>query len=312
MKKGIWWIVIICFVFLLTACGSNATSENTNTDSNTPESTVIDSEESPEEQSSENATEQEEKNVTEENEKKNKESQQPTEKLTAKSILEQAAEVMADISSFALELESIRESSDLGQTTTTIQLEMNYEEPMTMHQVITTQSPDMPDGSIEMYLATNGVFMYEKSQSMWFKLPEQAQSQGNLTFDPRGQTNHTLDFIDDYQLEETSDTYILTLTGNTDRYKQYVADELSTINQDIATSLTFDDYSELVLDSFTMKIVIDKNTMYQREYFYEYRIKYDAIESTETYERITMKFDKINEIDPITVPEDIVQSAQSF
>lgn len=297
--KRLFTFVLLC-LFALGACSEDSSSE----DPKDSETTV--------EETNDEATSGEE-----DEEKKSKEEDQTAgadSQVTGKAeqILRKSAEAMAGTTSFLAEGEVIETTTMNGQEETeetTLSVKMVLDEFTQMHtQMNTTSSLDGDDES-EMYMGEN--VMYMKSEGQWFSMP--LNSDNGESFEMfKGLDGEMLEeYLNQsqwFEVEDNGDHYLLTFNGDEEQYKSVVLGASEEVLGD-----TLKEHYDNMKISGTYEMKIDKDTYFMTGYVTEYEASTSGeIGEMETYHKSTYTISNMNEYDTITVPEEVVEQAQSF
>lgn len=293
MKK-LFFIVLLC-VGILGACSEESADEDPKESESTVEET--------------SDTESKENKSTEEEQTADTESKVAGD---ANQILKKSAETMAGIKSFLAEGEIIENTTMNGQEETeetTLSVKMILDEFTQMHMQMNTTSNLNGAENSEMYMGES--MMYMKSEGQWFSMP--LNSDNGESFELfKGLDGEMLEeYLNQsewFEVEDNGDHYLLTFNGDEEQYKSVVLGATEEVLGD-----TLKEHFENMKISGTYEMEIDKDTYFMTGYATEYEASTSGeIGEVETYHKSTYKISNIDEYDTITVPEEVVEQAQSF
>lgn len=189
-------------------------------------------------------------------------------------------------------------------------------EPLAFYQNMSMESSDIDQKmKMESYMTEEGFFMYSEEFGQWMKLPndmyKELSSLSNMEQDPSGDLEQLKQFADDFKIEETSSSYILTLKASGEKFTDFVKEQVKETMPDLAAE--DDIFANMSFKEVSYLYEIDKKT--------HYPVKLDMIMDVtfaDSGEEIALKMDmkgtysKFNEIDGITVPQDVLQTAQEM
>lgn len=189
-------------------------------------------------------------------------------------------------------------------------------EPLAMHQNMKMDMGEMGKMDMELYMNESGFFMHDPESGQWIKMPKDMYDE--MMAGMGGETDPTLDmkmfneFKDDFKFEQTDDEYILTLSASGDKFSGLMKELMgSALPADM--DMTEEDAQMLEnMDVKSLEVVmyIDKETFYTNAFDLDMDM---TMKIEEEEMRIVQKMKsvitKINEIDEIVVPQEVIDGA---
>lgn len=295
MRKLIGILFIICLL-LLTACGGNDIStEESGTDGETAQT-----DESVENETSDDeVTEADESTDPQEKDEDNKPS-------GAKAILEEVAVAMGEVRGMALEGE-VKSKTEIAGIITNETSEISGVvtlDPYTQHLIGQTKS-DM-DGTMkmEMYTADQETYIFDPS-SGWIVMSLGAEQMAATITDDHFENyskHHEL-----FDLSEDGENHFLSFEASGDIYKEIAYGGL----RDVYGEEAYEDLISMFDDiSGSYHFTVDKQTFRVVSLSYDTEMTmYGTVYSEDSG---TYEYSKFNEVDEVTIPEDVIENAQSF
>ncbi|MDN4606399.1 DUF6612 family protein [Sporosarcina highlanderae] len=242
-------------------------------------------------------------------------------KMTAQEVYSKAMEVSEEQKSMHAVMDINQKMSMPGQgldMDSKIKMDMDMIiDPLAMYQVMSMDmGPEIGAMDMEIYMTESGFYMLDPESAQWIKMPKEMYDE--MMAQMGGETDPTLDmkmfkeFKDDFKFEQTDDEYILTLNASGDKFSGLMKELMgSTFPADMEmTEEEADLLNNMDLKSLDITIYIDKETFYTNAF----DMKMDMtmkIEDEEMHIVQEMKsvITKINEIDEIVVPQEVIDSA---
>ncbi|MBD7983868.1 hypothetical protein H9649_04680 [Sporosarcina sp. Sa2YVA2] len=243
--------------------------------------------------------------------------------MTAQEVYSKAMEVSA-------EQKSMHAVMDIEQNMSIPSEDMNLDskikmdmdmivDPMALHQTMSMDMGEMGATDMELYMTDAGFFMHDAQMDQWIKMPndmyeEMMASMGGET-DPTLDLQMFKDFKDDLKFEQTDDEYILTLNASGDKLNNLVQ-KLIGDAMPIEGAMTEEEqevYDNMNVKSLDLTIYIDKKTFYTNAFDMDMDLTM-KVEEEEMHMVQKMKsvITKINEIDEIVVPKEVLDEAVSL
>ena len=248
--------------------------------------------------------------------------------LTLKQVFDKSLAQSESIKSLNAEVkmsQSIEVPSQNVEMNTVTNMNMDmFVEPLSIYQKGTTStlvpgedsSVQPQEVEIESYMTDKGFFMHHSVSAQWVKLPEdmyeQMMSMSQKQADPSQQLKDLEMFKDDFSFEQTEDMYVLKLSASGDKFNELIKKQVT----ETITAMKLDQENmlkDMNIEKVDYEIFIDKKTFNTSAFNMN-------LEMTVTVEGEEMKmsqdlkstFDKFNEIEPITVPQEVLDKAQEM
>lgn len=244
--------------------------------------------------------------------------------LTLEEVFTKSSEASEDITSLHADMKT-NQLMDMGMEGMEMEIVMDLAmdmtmEPLAFYQVAKTtmvsdEAENMPPMEMEMYLAEEGMFMFEPTMESWLKMPDadvaELESLANQQVtDPAEQLEQLEAFQDDFAFEQNADEYILTLDAAGEEFQELIDQQLETTLGQMEMEVAAPDMS---VNSVSYEIFIDKETFLPNAMNVVMDIDMEAEgESVSIKSDVQSKFSKYNEIEPITVPAEVVEQATAF
>lgn len=238
---------------------------------------------------------------------------------TAEEVYTKAMEQLDALEStaFNLDMEQITDFGEDEITTTKASVTGELiEEPFTMYQngSLTMGSPvtGEMDINIEMYVQDEVVYVYEDFFNNWIKGTMDDLTDIGLEIgeeqSPFSHVEELDQYIEDFTFKQTEDTFSFTLDTKSDAFHQLIIDGIQEFQLDLDES---EDLIELIdINQLDYTFIIDQETfnMLSFEIDFTADITEDeeiiAVEST-----IGAEFSNFNEVDEITIPQEVIDQA---
>src|SRR5690606_3794718 len=189
-------------------------------------------------------------------------------------------------------------------------------EPLSMHQNMKMDMGEMGKMDMELYMNESGFFMNDPESGQWIKMPKDMYDE--MMAQMGGETDPTLDmkmfneFKDDFKFEQTDDEYILTLSASGDKFSSLMK-ELMGSALPAEMDMTEGDAEMLEnMDVKSLEVVmyIDKETFYTNAFDLDMDMTM-KVEEEEMHivQKMKSVISKINEIDEIVVPQEVIDEA---
>ncbi|MCA0984474.1 hypothetical protein LCL89_10510 [Halobacillus yeomjeoni] len=183
-------------------------------------------------------------------------------------------------------------------------------EPMAYHQKVETMGQVM-----KQYYTPDGLYMTLPTKNGWYKAPKEVAEQLNAIDaekqTPVSQLDSLKEFIDEFDLEEKDNYYILSLRSEGEKVKNLV-------DQAMKESLTGGQIPENLMDGVDFK-KLSYSFSIDKETYYPHKMKVDmTFTIDQNGEKVTMNqtidgnYSQFNEIGEISIPEDVKQKAKEI
>ncbi|SDO09861.1 DUF6612 family protein [Alkalicoccus daliensis] len=240
--------------------------------------------------------------------------------LSAEEILQKSSETMEELASYQITSSAEQqmtsaEEEDVYVTTETI---MHLtQQPLTFKEEASIQMTGGVDSlSYTSYFhEEEGLFIEDPMLGGWVQLPEEHLEEilamTNSQLHPEEQLQLFQEYVSDVELETTEEDYIIHLQGETL--------ELQEIMEHLggAAMENFDEMMEMLeeveINSFDFTAHIDKESYYQKEASIILSLTFTENGETMDMEQTTeMSLNNFNEIEEITIPEDVLNNAEKL
>ncbi|WLR57887.1 DUF6612 family protein [Guptibacillus hwajinpoensis] len=235
--------------------------------------------------------------------------------MSATDILKQSNEAMTEIESYSTKT-NMEQSIPLKGETMSISSESEADitlKPFAMHQVVTTESPEEGEVSLESYWTDEG-FYQEDPEKGWIKMPEEL-TQGlkelqSMTM-VEGQMSQAEELGEEMSVEETGEGFVLTYEGDgktlmeasMKMFEESMSGEDSGSMKGLMEQMTIND--------FNYEVTIDKETYYMKQLTMDIDMDMEIEgESMNMTQSMEMSVDNYNGVDEITVPANVIDSAK--
>ncbi|PIC79515.1 hypothetical protein CSV75_09910 [Sporosarcina sp. P18a] len=236
--------------------------------------------------------------------------------LTAGEVMKKAnaaAETQQSMHSDMEILQTLEMGDEKQEITSTIDMDMILE-PLAMRQTMNMQVGG-EEMAIEQYMTEEGFFMKDPQSGSWVKLPDDMYKE--VTGQMAGVTESPVDFsmykeyAEDFTFEETHDEYVLTLEGSGEKFSELLKEMLR--NRPAGTDEAMLEETDMKVEKVDLQFTIDKKTFFTKDFDMDMIMTMDEQGKKVTVtQRIKGIVTKINEIDEIKVPKEIMDSAQEM
>ncbi|MGB2992970.1 MAG: DUF6612 family protein [Paenisporosarcina sp.] len=169
---------------------------------------------------------------------------------------------------------------------------------------------------IESYMTEEGFFMNHSMSQQWVKLPadmyEQMMSMSQKQADPSQQLKDLEMFRDDFSFEQSDDMYVLKLSASGDKFNELIQKQLTETMP--AMELEQENMlKDMNIEKVDYEIFINKKTFNTSAFNMNLEMTV-TVEGEEMKMSQNMKstFDKFNEIEPIKVPQEVLDNAKAM
>ncbi|MGN7386410.1 DUF6612 family protein [Sporosarcina sp. SAFN-015] len=240
--------------------------------------------------------------------------------MTAQEVYSKAMEVSAEQKSMHAVMDIDQKISIPSQELemdSKIKMDMDaIVEPLAMHQKMKMDMGDLGKMDMELYMTDSGFFMNDPESGQWIKMPKDMYDE--MMAQMGGETDPTLDmkmfneFKDDFKFEQTDDEYILTLSASGDKFSGLMKELMgSALPADMEmTEEDADLLNNMDVKSLEVVMYIDKETYYTNAFDLDMDMTM-KVEEEEMHivQKMKSVISKINEIDEIVVPQEILDEA---
>ncbi|MGB5947513.1 DUF6612 family protein [Paenisporosarcina sp.] len=199
-----------------------------------------------------------------------------------------------------------------------------FVDPLSIYQKGTTSttvpgqdtSEQPQEVEIESYMTEEGFFMNHSMSQQWVKLPadmyEQMMSMSQKQADPSQQLKDLEMFRDDFSFEQSDDMYVLKLSASGDKFNELIQKQLTETMP--AMELEQEKMlKDMNIEKVDYEIFIDKKTFNTSAFNMnlEMTVKVEG-EEMKMSQNMKSTFDKFNEIEPIKVPQEVLDNAKAM
>lgn len=234
--------------------------------------------------------------------------------LTAGEVMEKANAASETQHSLHSDME-IKQKIQMGEGThdvdSTISMDMILE-PLAMHQTVNTQL-EGEEVAVEQFITEDGFFMKDPQSGSWMKFEDDMYEQ--ITGQIAGAQESPVDFsmyqeyADDFTFEQTNDEYVLTLKGSGEKFTTLMNDMMKQ-NLPAGADESLLEESDMKVEKVDMKITLDKKTFFTKDFDMDMIMVLEQQgEQAKITQNIKGTMTKINEIEEIKVPKEILESA---
>ncbi|MBB6450365.1 hypothetical protein HNR44_002348 [Geomicrobium halophilum] len=237
----------------------------------------------------------------------------------AEEILERSVEAMSEVYSFALRMETIQEVHFNGggfRTKTESENEVTTE-PFAYYEDTTMVDEDNDEEiHMETYFTEEGFFTHVDE---WVKFPADVESDIRGLSEYQQNPEQYLEMLttqldtDSLEIEENEDHYTITVRGHDEGMLEVAMSIME--NHDNGMGMIIDDIMSVVdVNEVIYEIVIDKETHYYQEFNanVDMNIEVEEGESVTSQQIISTTYESFNEINEITVPEEVIEDAEEI
>ena len=211
----------------------------------------------------------------------------------------------------------IKVPSQEFEMNSTIKMDMDMVmEPLSIYQKMDVDMGEQGKMDVEVYMTDAGFFMNDPESGEWLKLPNEMYEV--MIGQMGGGANPTLDmnmfkeFADDFKFEQTEDAYILKLSASGDKFSELFK---KVATENMPAGVEMNEEQAEVMKNMEVKLLeyeifIDKKTFYTNAF----NMRMDMtmkVEGEEMHidQKVNADISKINEIDKIEVPQEILDNA---
>jgi hypothetical protein len=192
-------------------------------------------------------------------------------------------------------------------------------EPLALHQTMKMSmegdAAEAPKENMTMdsYLTKDGFYMKDSSQNKWMKMPKELSDQivqmSNAQTDPSKQLKDLQQFMDDFKFEQDEKHFILKLTANGQKFQDFLQKQMKEIMPEMLPEEAMNNMS---YDEVKYEIFIDKETFYTTKLnsTVNMTVKVEEGKEMKTQTEMSGTYSDYNEIESITVPKEVVETAE--
>lgn len=243
-------------------------------------------------------------------------------KMTAQEVFDKATVASGEQTSMSADMNIAQLIEVPGQDLTMnskIKMDMDMIiDPLSMYQKMDVDMGEQGAMAMEIYMTEEGFFMNDPESDQWMKLPGEMYEDmlGEVgSADPTLDMTMFQEFVEDFKFEQTDDEYILKLSASGDKFsklfKEIAMDNLpSGVDANVEAAELMENIN---VTSLEYEIFIDKKTFYTNAF----NMKMDMTMLVEGEEmridqKVNAKLSKINEIDKIEIPQEVLDNADDI
>lgn len=247
-----------------------------------------------------------------------------TEGQKLEEIYANATEASENLDSLAMTIESEQtfevegedgsgESNSPLQTDVPIQSTIESEmqmDPVAFHQTIETMGQSM-----EQYYTEEGFYMTSPMEDGWMKAPKELLDQMNAVSaqqqTPASQLETLKDYVDEFNLETEGSNYILSFSSKGENVQNLIEDS---IEETMPEGMFSEDMMAGVeVNELRYRFAIDKDSYYPQNMNMEMSMTVEENgESITIQQSMSGEYSRFNEIEEITIPEEITETAEEM
>ncbi|QQK77897.1 hypothetical protein HUG15_21490 [Salicibibacter cibarius] len=289
MRYKLGFFILLILSTLITACNNDGDSEETNIPDETDE---------------------------EENHTITEEGSNPA------TLLEKSIDTMSNLNSFSVTMtteQDIAFDEETSRTESTTDTIVTYA-PFAYHEETTIVEEDEGEEmSMETYFTDDGFYSYESFLDEWVKFPEDIEGDirelSARQQDPELLLEILMTQLDDDSMEaiEEQDHYTITVQGDTEGLQEVSTAITDSLNGGMDMVLE-DILSVVDVNDIHYELLIDKETYAFQAFNAQIDMDFEAEEGQRVASRqtITASYGSLNEIDDITVPEEVESAADEI
>ncbi|KMM38974.1 DUF6612 family protein [Guptibacillus hwajinpoensis] len=234
--------------------------------------------------------------------------------IDAQEVFEKSIAAQEDVTSFRM-MANMNQTFDSNEEEVEITSKIDSNmvvDPLAFHQVI-DMNANGEAMQMESYYSEAGFFM--KQGEEWMEFPDE-MTDSLLTMqqsqaDPSEQMEMLKKYVDEFKLVENEGTYVMTMKATGEKYQELLDETVENMGQQNEMLQGFTE--QLKVNEVEYTLTIGKADFLIREF----QMKMDS-EITMEDESISMlmemdsQFENYNEIEEVTVPEEVIQQAKEM
>ncbi|TMW71869.1 DUF6612 family protein [Alteribacter natronophilus] len=238
--------------------------------------------------------------------------------LTAEEILANSEEAMEELTSYAMDMETVQEMS-FGEDS--MELNMTAEaqvrmDPLVLYQNASMDMMGMPLSYDSYFSEEHGFLMEDPMSGGWIKLPEsftdEMLAMADVQTSPDEQLEIFRDNLEEVTVEDEEEFYIVTLKGDGVDNEAMKEQLLGLMDGDMGQMMG-DAVDSMDIHEFEYEITIDRETFYTTEAnIYTDMTVDDGVNNTNMKQTVHMILGEFNEHDDLEVPADVIENAEEI
>ena len=254
-------------------------------------------------------------------------SEKETSELTLQQVYEKSLEQSESIASLSalIDMEQLIEIPSQGVSmNTTSDMTMDIiVDPISAYQKGTTamsvpgeESPEAQEIEIESYMTEEGFFMRDNMSQQWMKLPsemyDQMMAASESQADPAQQLKDLEPFMEDFTFEQTDTEYVLKLVASGEQFNELIQKQLTETMPEMMVEEE-QILKDLNIEKVNYEIFIDKETFNTNalNMVMDMTMPVEG-EEMKLSQNLKSVFSKYNEVEPIKIPQEVLDSAQAM
>ncbi|QQK81567.1 hypothetical protein HUG20_17715 [Salicibibacter cibi] len=237
-------------------------------------------------------------------------------------LLQQSIKTMSDLDSFSVTMtteQDVAFDEETSRTESTADTIVTYA-PFAYHEETTIIEKDEGEEmSMETYFTDDGFYSYESFLDEWVKFPEDIEGDirklSAQQQDPELLLEMLMTQVDDDSMnaEDEQDHYVITVQGDTEGLQEVSAAIIDSLNGGMDMVLE-DILSVVDINDIHYELLIDKETHAFQEFNAQIDMDFEVEEGQRvaSQQKLTASYGSFNEIDEITVPEDVESAAEEI
>ncbi|MBY0222232.1 DUF6612 family protein [Sporosarcina aquimarina] len=235
--------------------------------------------------------------------------------LTIEEVMEKANAASETMQSMHADME-ITQNMQMGEeeqvVNSTIDMDMILE-PLAMRQTMNMEMAG-EEMAMDLYMTQDGFFMKDPESGDWMKLPNEMYEEvaGQVAGSANTQVDYSLyeQFADDFKFEQTDDEYVLRLKGSGEKFSGLMKDLMKENMPAGMDEAQLDMISQMEIESIDLEFTIDKKTFYTKNLDMDMVLTMEEQgQQVKVAQKIKGDISKINEIDEIKVPKEVIDGA---
>ncbi|TFD98249.1 DUF6612 family protein [Jeotgalibacillus salarius] len=234
------------------------------------------------------------------------------------------------------EIESVKSSAILNQAVimgsedetihTTSEIDMTVvSNPLTLHQVNTTEmsggeGTEAPNQSftVESYMTEDGFYMQDPASSQWLKMPAEMSDQliqmSHSQSNPGSELENLEAYIEDFTFEQNDDSFILTLNASGEKFSDMLIEQTGELMPDLGLGIPAETlFKDTTFEDVLYVITLDKESFLIESLDLDMTMNMNfAEQSMKIEQNLESDYTDYNAIDEITVPQEVIDSAEEI
>ncbi|WP_053218820.1 DUF6612 family protein [Virgibacillus senegalensis] len=173
------------------------------------------------------------------------------------------------------------------------------------------QTMDVMDQEVEMYYTEKGIYFKDPQQGQWIKGPKELVDQLNTVSahqqNPTEQLKQLEDFVNDLQVEETENSYILSLSASGEGFNKLLEEQLNNLPE---AEITDELLNSLNLHQLDYTITVNKKSYYPENMTVDMDLDIEENGTTiNISQQMEAAYSNFNELDNIQIPQEVTDTA---